>query len=814
MSDVTELRCWPSGPFAISWSPDGIIALSSDEAIELLFPVIEAPGELEPDLIQWRHIPIQVSWFTKDELPVKDPAPLQTFSIGEEISQSLPLRISWSPPGLAKHRRCALAVLTSNLILSIWASHSKPQELAGWDRQLIINDALEKYFLDLPQEGRGLIMSEIEEKARLRKRIRAYSWAPCMDSASSTGQVGTQLSWGHYMIAVSNDDNDIILVSIRSPTSTFGQKEEWKAEVFGHFPLLCSPQSIIPDPGIFDEYLLEQRHICHLSWSPWVAHEDGLHSVLAYATNTDVRARVISYTQNGTSVGQDVVYPEIELRYSGPLEFSPKIGAGDTLMLSVFTASELICLTISAEDGSILSRATHDLDGRWDSISGVTFDVRPPNSSIVHFSSIIGTTRYPTAAVEVSPAGLSATSEPYWRTQIHENQVYFSANHDLGGNANAKTWGLSSSPLGDFVACCFTLHPTDMIEYITPSERRSTIAVSNMSGNGSELSFPARNISAEAVLFTIKKWWENNVENEEEVEEAKTAILEKLLQMHSPRRTTLQNSTSKAVIPVPGLTATEAALLTQFKQRAFLNTNTIKDRYQILISTAYPSSSSTSTMTTSTMTTSTMPTSISIAKTMIAHRLAKELQRLPPAISQTSDFSTQILTSSQHVIQLVLTLSSVDTAFPPSTSTPPIERCDFCDADLRMEDLESAQCANGHQFVRCGLTFLAIQAPGISKYCGICSQPYFSDEFVWEQEIASAASTPVSGRVRLEMNDMEVEMEMEQGAETLAEIREGDLRGNGGANKQKGSILPSMTLARLLFWACDACIYCGGKFVG
>lgn len=36
MADVTVLRCWPACVDAIDWSPDGIIALASDERIELL----------------------------------------------------------------------------------------------------------------------------------------------------------------------------------------------------------------------------------------------------------------------------------------------------------------------------------------------------------------------------------------------------------------------------------------------------------------------------------------------------------------------------------------------------------------------------------------------------------------------------------------------------------------------------------------------------------------------------------------------------------------------------------------------------------
>ena len=36
MSDVTTIGCWPACVDAIDWSHDGIIALASEEQVELL----------------------------------------------------------------------------------------------------------------------------------------------------------------------------------------------------------------------------------------------------------------------------------------------------------------------------------------------------------------------------------------------------------------------------------------------------------------------------------------------------------------------------------------------------------------------------------------------------------------------------------------------------------------------------------------------------------------------------------------------------------------------------------------------------------
>jgi hypothetical protein len=70
---------------------------------------------------------------------------------------------------------------------------------------------------------------------------------------------------------------------------------------------------------------------------------------------------------------------------------------------------------------------------------------------------------------------------------------------------------------------------------------------------------------------------------------------------------------------------------------------------------------------------------------------------------------------------------------------------------------------------RCGLTFLAIQAPGITKHCGICGKRFLSDAYLLSQEDDSEEQS---------------------------------------INPQKP------TLLELLLIACDRCIYCGGKFIG
>ncbi len=70
---------------------------------------------------------------------------------------------------------------------------------------------------------------------------------------------------------------------------------------------------------------------------------------------------------------------------------------------------------------------------------------------------------------------------------------------------------------------------------------------------------------------------------------------------------------------------------------------------------------------------------------------------------------------------------------------------------------------------RCTLTFLAIQAPGISKVCGICGKQYLTENYLLKEDILDDCNSESS---------------------------------------------ESPTLLQLLLTAFDKCIYCGGKFVG
>jgi hypothetical protein len=723
---------------------------------------------------QWQHVSLQVPWFSSEELPIKDPGPLSTFSVGEEISASLPTAIAWSEPGLAKYKRCALAVLTSNLVLSIWSADGKPQEESSWSRTLIVNDVLRAYFLGNNTAGPSHITSDRVEEIRLRTRIRTFAWAPAFSEFPCT--LGTRTSYGQNIIAVSNDDNHLVFVAINSPTSTLGAKRSWTAEVLACFLLQPDPTAVFSDPAFFDDLMQQQRFISHVAWSPWITRGNSYCSVIAYATNGDVRTRPVTYSDKKLELGDEMIYPDIELRHNGPMRWCHAV-TDDKFMLALFTSSGLVHAEVSPDDASFVDRSTHDLNGRWDQVSGAIWDCGQLSTPRLHFTSMQSTLQSSTATVEVSSGQLIDLPAPSWREQIRNSLILFSVKNDLKGNSRAKVWGLASSPLNDFIATCYSAHPSDMIEYGPPAERRGTVAISAL-----RQSFPATSVSAEGVLFTLSKLVENTVEDAEQIPTFAKETAEKLFLAYGPSQDFDKSNDSSA-------TSSDSTdlevLLGNFKTTTFLEENTLRDRYAILVSYACNATSSND-----------------LPKTLIAYRLASSIQKLSSDLSRLP-FSAEVLAQHKEVVNLirVITQADSDVDSTPENSMAVVgngwtDTCDFCSAPIPLTDLTTAMCTNGHQFPRCGLSFLAIQAPGITKYCGICRTPYLSEEFVAAQEVEN-----------------EKQVVGCNGAEETQEQLTSDVVRGRISDTEGGTDTRPVTLAKVLFLGCDVCIYCGGKFV-
>jgi hypothetical protein len=286
----------------------------------------------------------------------------------------------------------------------------------------------------------------------------------------------------------------------------------------------------------------EQRYVSSLAWSPWVVRNDTTNdtqyyqAILAFSTNKQLRTRVVTYTKGIISLGPEAVLSRLDLRNNGTMKWSPIVLDSDKLILATFTHAGITCFTVSALDASVISKKSINPDGRADEKSGVVWDHLAESSAQLHFSSFTTTKDVTTSVMEVSGnSAMSPRPTPNWRAQINDSRVLFSVEHELQGHAKSKTWGLCASPLRDFTAVCYTIHPSDMIEYGPPAVRRSTVAISGLrSFSQPTINFPNDHASAEAIMFTICKWLDNTVEVNQQVAGFTKQVLEKMVETYAP----------------------------------------------------------------------------------------------------------------------------------------------------------------------------------------------------------------------------------------------------------------------------------------
>lgn len=193
------------------------------------------------------------------------------FSIAAEQSTSTVIGLSWSPSGLARFRRSVLAVLTSNLVLSLWEPVG---EKGQWARVSIINHALHPN-PDLP--------SELEGMALRRANIRSFSWcSPLRLPARTNGSnepPEPESRWGAHMLTVANDANEIKMVQVRRASAGHSTGQSYHVEILATQPLGENEEQFPHAcPGSLLRTALQSKtRATSISCGPWIALEDQEH---------------------------------------------------------------------------------------------------------------------------------------------------------------------------------------------------------------------------------------------------------------------------------------------------------------------------------------------------------------------------------------------------------------------------------------------------------------------------------------------------------------------------------------------------------
>ncbi|KAL8687390.1 MAG: hypothetical protein Q9218_006422, partial [Villophora microphyllina] len=422
------------------------------------------PSSLDP----WIHVSFRINAYTFDEWPLQELSDLDNVSIGEEQSSGTVVALSWSPLALAKHKRFALAILTSNHLLSLWAPTSDPKIAASWERVLVINEALGT-FAEANVLADGVDRAS-HERLRQLMRVRAMSWAPAgstntqnFDEAASSLSPGSQGQVQH--LAVTDDVGHVAVLQIKSPWSDH-RSTDWEAQ-----------------------------SIFHVSW-------DALQKPLA----DHIQDRVAMEEDHApTPASGQPFWPSLFASCLSTEKFIDSViclsGSPSYVALASADTVRLFSLRDSyAQVGSLTQELP--LVDEWDEISGLAFPASTGDTDpLLHVTGFLSGCW--SCRVDENPPTFhqssSRTIKPV-RSLLYDQAVMlqkdFDQHHDLGGLSFAKTWGLAS--WGPYLVTCVTFHPGDMVEYMLPSKERCHIVfMKEDTGNVAQetASFPWQEIS-------------------------------------------------------------------------------------------------------------------------------------------------------------------------------------------------------------------------------------------------------------------------------------------------------------------------------
>lgn len=287
MLPVAQIPTGISARDCLAWSSDGELAIASGEQVHILIPDREGS---EP----WKHIKFRVGTFKFDDWPWATQASFKDMSIGEEQARVTVTAIAWSPPGLAKHRRSVLAVLTSNLLLSLWAPAGDIKDPQSWERVMIVNWAFTPSKTSPNYNGR-----------RPLRRIRSMAWAPTYPEHTDKVTPFSKRKWGIHLLAITDDDNGIYLLSVSSPAVKASMPWDVKTLLYKQI----EPISKLNDRPSLLSLVLNGRHfIDQIEFGTWTSargilviyHSSGTayHAMLVVSVGPPLHLRLTDATPN------------------------------------------------------------------------------------------------------------------------------------------------------------------------------------------------------------------------------------------------------------------------------------------------------------------------------------------------------------------------------------------------------------------------------------------------------------------------------------------------------------------------------------
>ncbi|KAI5304348.1 hypothetical protein KEM56_006604 [Ascosphaera pollenicola] len=509
MLEPIELKAHPYCTDCLSWSADGQLAVAAGEFVFILvrylqrvlgmaeanchFQTPRYVGSLEQAArsgdpkIRWDTVKLQVNQFTYEEWPQLRHQPLNSFSPGEELSNSHVTKLEWSPDGVGPFTRAVLAVQTSNLLLSIWGLEDGNTR---WKRLMVVNQSLRSYFQPMCDDNRVLLQK--------RQRIRSFSWSEALHLPAKSQFPEWRQGYWFYMV-IANDNREIVFLRF----------DPEKRSTSGVKPLnirVCS-SCIVEDlnvgqsyhpirPGsIFSNIMTSKPCISDVTWGNWFSNLDFAGewlSNIAVLDGTQPRIyQVAAWLKEVTTVqtyeeslaGKDTSNPD------SPIVDRPRESAWISIGIPATDDEEAQQYRMPYMTGDTIV-GDRIIAARCIGEDAEAVHVAEHLGKVYTQEWSFGELHRDTYEVQ----DMSAKSGEDLQRRIEAFRNTFDLEYDLGGKSVARIWGLakyipkqrhmldeSDGHPDEYTAACFTLHPTEMAEHSMPSEALMRIVISSTS---------------------------------------------------------------------------------------------------------------------------------------------------------------------------------------------------------------------------------------------------------------------------------------------------------------------------------------------
>ncbi|KAJ9299846.1 hypothetical protein DTO271G3_2730 [Paecilomyces variotii] len=686
-----ELQLFPSCHECLSWSQDGELAVAAGEYIHILSPNAQRHGSGAGTAGPWEFTRLRANVFTNIEWPTTNPADRDSFSIGSEQSISTVAGIKWSHPGLEKYRRSILAVLTTNLLLSFYDSGGLRNK---WNRVFIVNDALKLHFSQIVTDRRLVAQ---------KSKIRSFAWCPPLkrqkqrQDGPSALLEPSESRWGVHVLAIANDANDLVFVRVSRTARNSSSEKPYDIEVLSVISL-ANPAETFPmihTPSIFVSAVKSKARISHVSCGPWVyeaSEEDAKISARsAVAVVYGTKLQIVSLDATLTPVeGQGLSGPGFSVnitctkceyiesagnldsyRFTGELQWVSE-GEFDSISICAGVFSGLVTVTMpranyEGEDGNPDRIVVREKPFFQDAVPG--HSPAEVSEKIRHWEPISATTIVideETGKQTLHVGTLGAYAESYTCPTIEDGMQVF------------------QSP--------WKKQMEDFRERFDIDRDLGGLAVSRIWGMDSWKGFLA-------IAFTLHPG--DMVEYTTTAEERTTLMISHL---------DAQKDVSVATVlrppdPSPEFIWEKRKMILQFTLGLEAE-NQYNDAWSLKLLYAACLCAITSCRDESILS--------------LAHSVLEKLESATGV--DLADEKSRCIDGES----LAVNPKSAEQVSGPGGTL--FEKCSICDAGIEWYHAAEAQCAEGHIFMRCGLTFLCIPEPGISKYCSVCETEYLNDE--------------------------------------------------------------------------------------